>query len=180
MEIEFEAKAPKIDKDNIRAKLKEIGAELVFPERKFTRMTFDTPELQSKNAWVRLRDEGEQYTMTLKVVEDRNSIEGMREVSFVIDDMEAAKIFLDQLGIEQKGYEENLREEWRIGDVLFEIDTWPLIDPYLEIEGPDEAAVKKYFEKLGLDYSNAVFGSVDILYKDLYGIDILSKERLTF
>ncbi len=180
MQIEFEAKAPKIDKDSIRTKLKELGAELVFPERKFIRMTFDTPELRAKNAWVRLRDEGDCYTMTFKVVDDRNSIEGMREVGFVVDDIAAAKDFLEQLGVKQKGYEENLREEWKIGDVLFEIDTWPLIDPYLEIEGPDEKAVKEYFEKLGLDYSEAVFGSVDILYKDLYGIDILSKERLTF
>ncbi len=48
MQTEFEAKYPKIDKDEIRLKLKDLGAELVFAERKFMRMTFNTPERQPR------------------------------------------------------------------------------------------------------------------------------------
>lgn len=180
MHTEFEAKFPKINKNDIREKLKKLGATLNFQERKFIRMTFDTPELRSKNAWVRLRNEGDKTTMTFKIVADQNSIEGMREVGFVIDDIEAAKSFLEQLGIKQKGYEENLREEWKLGDVIFEIDTWPLIEPYIEIEAPTKEQVIDYFEKLELDFSQAHFGAVDSLYRDLYGIEILGRKQLTF
>jgi len=180
MQVEFEAKYPKINKDEIREKLKKLGAELVFAEQKFIRLTFDTPELQKKNAWVRLRDEGEKITMAFKIVEDEESAAGMKEVSFEISDIKAAKSFLEQLGLTHKGYEENLREEWKLGNVIFEIDTWPLIDPYLEIEAPSEDIVKSYFQKLGLDYSEAYFGSSDILYRKLYGIEILGRKRLTF
>ena len=77
MQIEFEAKYPKINKNEVREKLKELGAELVFAEQKFIRMTFDTPELQGKNAWVRLRDEGDKITMTFKIVEDGESASGI-------------------------------------------------------------------------------------------------------
>lgn len=149
MQTEFEAKYPKIEKNEIRKKLKSLGAKLVFAERKFTRMTFDTPDLKKKNAWVRLRDEGDKLTMTFKVVEDENSVAGMKEVSFEISNIEAAKTFLIQLGLKHKGYEENLREEWKLGNVIFEIDTWPLIDPYLEIEAPSPNLVKEYFLSLG-------------------------------
>jgi adenylate cyclase class 2 len=180
MQIEFEAKYPKINKDDIRTKLKDLGATLVFAEQKFIRMTFDTPELREKNAWVRLRDEGDKITMTFKIVENAASAAGMKEVGFEISDMEAAKSFLEQLGLTHKGYEENLREEWRLDGVTFEIDTWPLIDPYLEIEAPSEDIVKSYFDKLGLDYSKAYFGSSDILYRKLYGIEILGRKQLTF
>lgn len=180
MQIEFEAKSPKINKDEIRKKLKELGAELVFSERKFIRMTFDTPELRSKNAWVRLRDEGEKITMTFKIVEDEKSAAGMKEVSFEISEMGSAKILLEQLGLTHKGYEENLREEWQLGEVTFDIDTWPLIDPYLEIEAPSEEIVKNYFEILELDYSEAYFGSSDIIYREMYGIEILGRKQLTF
>lgn len=180
MQTEFEAKFPKIAKDEIREKLKGLGAELVFAERKFIRMTFDTPELRAKNAWVRLRDEGDKITMTFKIVEDEKSASGMKEVEFVISDIKSAKSLLEQLGLKHKGYEENLREEWKLGEVLFEIDTWPLIDPYLEIEAPSEEIVKNYFEILQLDYSKAYFGSADILYRDMYGIEILGRKQLTF
>jgi len=180
MQTEFEAKFPKINKDEIRKKLREIGAELVFSERKFTRMTFDTPEMAAKRSWVRLRDEGEKTTMTLKIVEDENSASGMKEVSFNISDINAAKSLLEQIGLNQKGYEESMREEWKLGDVIFEIDTWPLIDPYLEIEAPSEESVKEYFEKLGLDFAKAHFGSVDILYRNRYGIEILDRKQLVF
>lgn len=180
MQIEFEAKYPKINKKEIREKLKDLGAELVFAERKFIRMTFDTPKLRTKNAWVRLRDEGDKTTMTFKVVDDKKSASGMKEVSFVISDMASAKSLLEQLGLTHKGYEENLREEWQLGEVIFDIDTWPLIDPYLEIEAPSEEIVKNYFEILELDYSKASFGSADIIYKDLYGIEILGRKQLIF
>jgi len=180
MEIEFEAKYPKINKDEIRNKLKEIGAKRVFSERKFVRLTFDNPKLKKNNSWVRLRNEGSKITMTFKTVDDDKSISGMREVGFEIDDINSAKILLEQIGLKQKGYEENLREEWKLDDVIFEIDTWPKIDPYLEIEAPSEKKVKEYFKKLDLDYKKAVFGSVDILYRDLYGIEILGLDKLTF
>lgn len=180
METEFEAKYPKINKDKIRRKLKDLGAELVFSERKFIRMTFDTPELRAKDAWVRLRDEGEKTTMTFKIVENADSAAGMKEVSFRISDINAAKTLLEQVGLTHKGYEENLREEWKFDGVTFEIDTWPLIDPYIEIEALSEQIVMDYFEKLGLDYSGAYFGSVDILYRKLYGIEILGRKQLLF
>lgn len=180
MDTEFEAKSVKIDKTEIREKLKSLGAILVFPEKKFTRITFDNPELKARNAWVRIRNEGEKTTMSFKIVENADSASGMKEASVTVSDLNAAKIIMEQIGLKQKGYEENLREEWRLGDVVFDIDTWPMIDPYLEIEGPSEAVVKDYFAKLGLDFSQAYFGSADILYKRLYGIDILNRPHLLF
>ena len=59
MQTEFEAKSLKINKDAIREKLKKLGAEKVFSESMFTRMTFESAELKSRGGWIRLRDEGD-------------------------------------------------------------------------------------------------------------------------
>jgi adenylate cyclase class 2 len=180
MKTEFEAKFLKIEKDEIRQKLKALGAEMVFSERKFRRITFDNPELRSKNAWIRLRDEGDKVTLALKSVSDPSSISGMKESSFEVKAFEEVIVFLEALGFNRKGYEENYREEWKLGNIVFDIDTWPLIDPWLEIEAPTEEEVKQYFEVLGLNFNEAVFGSADIVYRDFYGIEILGRPTLLF
>jgi hypothetical protein len=46
----------------------------------------------------------------------------------------------------------------------------PKHEPYIEIEGSSEEAVKQTAEKLGLDYSKALFCSVDTLYARKYGL----------
>lgn len=179
-EIEFEAKVLEIDKNIVRKRLRELGATLTFPEKLFTRATFDNLELRAKNAWVRVRDEGDRVTMAFKVVSDESKITGMREVQLEVDSMEKAKTFLEQLGLKQKNFQQNKREEWELDGVVFDIDTWPLIPPYLEIEAKDEQTVKDWFKKSGFDYSNAVFGSTDVVYSKFYGKDILTMESLIF
>ncbi|MFA5776710.1 MAG: hypothetical protein WC988_04115 [Patescibacteria group bacterium] len=76
MKIEFEAKIIKINKNIIRDKLKTLGAELCFKEKLFTRITFDNPELRSKNTWVRLRDESGKVTLALKSVKNEDLVYG--------------------------------------------------------------------------------------------------------
>ncbi len=178
--IEFEAKVLEIDKNVVRKRLRELGATLVFPEKLFTRATFDNPELRAKNAWIRVRDEGDRFTMAFKIVSDESKITGMREVQLEVDSMEKAGVFLEQLGLKQKNFQQNKREEWELDGVVFDIDTWPSIPPYLEIEAKDEDTVSSWFEKLGFDYSKAVFGSTDVVYSKFYGKDILTMEGLIF
>jgi adenylate cyclase, class 2 len=72
------------------------------------------------------------------------------------------------------------REEWRWGEVAFDFDTWPGLPTFVEIEGPNEAAVRQAAATLGLDYSQARFGSVDEIYKSELGRDILAEPTLLF
>ncbi len=168
MTTEIEAKFLKINKDEIREQLKRIGAQLVFAEKKFTRITFDNPDLKAKNSWIRLRDEGGKITLALKMVSDQNSIMGMKESSFEVNGWDEVITFVESLGYMKKSLEENYREEWKLGEVIFDIDSWPQVDPWLEIEAPSENLVKEYAAKLGFDYTKAVFGSADIVYKNFY------------
>lgn len=58
--------------------------------------------------------------------------------------------------------------------------TWPDLPTFVEIEGPDEAAVRRAAALFGFDYSEARFGSVDEIYKSEMGRDILAEPTLLF
>lgn len=61
-------------------------------------------------------------------------------------------------------------EGWLYDGVEITIDTWPGLEPFVEIEGPSEEAVRKVSSELGLDYAQALFGAVDVVYEKKLGI----------
>jgi adenylate cyclase class 2 len=130
-----------------------------------------------------VRDEGDKNTLTLKII-DGEKIEDQKEISLVIDSLEEASELLSVMGCRKKAYQESKRELWLLDGVEVTIDEWPYLDPYVEIEGVSEQLVKDASVKLGFDYSQALFCSVDKLYEMKYGVvrEIICQntERITF
>src|SRR3989344_879632 len=184
MQIELEAKFLDIDPDKIRALLKKHGATLVHEERLMRRITLDYPDtrLRKVGGWVRLRDEGDKITLAYKQLVDR-TIEGTKEVSFVVDNFESSTNFLLAVGLAKKSYQETKRERWDLGGVEVTIDTWPWIPTFVEIEGASETKLRDAADKLGLDWSKAMHGSVETAYQAYYQVsedDVNSWESMTF
>jgi len=170
MYTEFEATFPKINKSAFRVKLKSVGAKLVRKEYLQRRVVFKLPTGHEINGgWARVRDEGNKITMSLKVV-DGNKIENQKEIQVVVDNFESAVDFLVTTGFRKKAYQETKREVWQLDNVEITIDEWPFLEPFVEIEGKSEEEVKNVALLLGFDYSNAVFGAVDVLYSEKYNI----------
>lgn len=171
MQIEYEATFANINKDEIRGRLKSVGAELVKPEFMQKRRNFNLPKgNEIEGGWLRVRDEGDKITMSLKVVAKNEAIDDQKEICLVVDNFEKAQEFLSAIGCTKKAYQESMREIWMLDGVEICIDEWPYLEPYVEIEGESEEAVKEASEKLGFDYAKAVFGAVDQQYKEKYGI----------
>ncbi|MBR9704543.1 CYTH domain-containing protein [Candidatus Pacearchaeota archaeon] len=169
MEIEYEAMFKDINKDEIRKKLKDVGARLVKPEFLQKREIFKLGD-QDINKWIRLRDEGDKITLTYKELLG-NAIDSQKELLIIVNDFQKTSKILEITGLKKIGFQENNREVWMINNVEIMIDSWPFIDPLVEIEGKSEEDVKKTSELLGFDYNKAIFGSVEILYSEKYGID---------
>lgn len=163
MQTEIEAKFLNVDHDTIRSLLHEIGAECEQPERLMRRVVVHTPEMNEKDAFVRVRDEGHRVTMTYKQF-DADSIDGAKEHEIIVSDFDGAVALLDAAGLTHDTYQESKRENWRFGDVEIMLDVWPWLRPYIEIEGPDETSVRSVADKLGLAWGDAVFGGVANAY----------------
>lgn len=179
MKHEYEAKFLSADVVGLQAKLTALGATQEFPRTLLTRKIFENDALDG-GQWVRLRDEGIRSTLTLKQVKDATRIDGTTEIETEVTDLPAVAEILKSLGLREVRYQENYREEWRLDEVVFDFDTWPDLPTFLEIEGPDEASVSQAAMALGLDYSEARFGSVDEIYRSEVGRDILAEPTLLF
>ncbi|MFA6533724.1 MAG: CYTH domain-containing protein [Patescibacteria group bacterium] len=171
MAIEYEATFWPVDKDEVRDRLKQAGAKLLRPEFLQRRYNFALPGVgKVTDTWLRVRDEGDQITMSLKGVYGER-IEDQKEICLKVDNFEEAKNFLEGLNCQIKSYQETKREIWQLDGVEIVIDEWPFLEPLVEIEGPGEAAVKAAAVKAGFDYTTAQFCSVAKLYKDKYNLE---------
>ncbi|MFD9973241.1 class IV adenylate cyclase [Streptomyces sp. NPDC059017] len=179
MKHEYEAKFLAVDVADLQERLTRLGAVQAFPRTLLTRKIFENDNLDG-GAWLRLRDEGTRSTLTLKQVTDSTTIDGTTEIETEITDLNAMADILRHLGLSEVRYQENYREEWRLGEVVFDFDTWPDLPTFLEIEGPDEASVRQAATLLELDYTEARFGSVDEIYKSEAGRNILAEPTLLF
>ncbi|MFG2298694.1 class IV adenylate cyclase [Streptomyces sp. NPDC048603] len=179
MKHEYEAKFLAVDVAGLQDRLTGLGAVQAFPRTLLTRRIFENDHLDD-GAWLRLRDEGTRSTLTLKQVTDSTAIDGTTEIETEIADPNAMADILRRLGLREVRYQENYREEWHLGEVAFDFDTWPDLPTFLEIEGPDEASVRRAAALLELDYAEARFGSVDEIYKSEAGRDILAEPALLF
>ena len=167
MKNEIEAKFVNIEVDTMRLKLTDLGAELTLPMRDMKRVTIDTPELKSKDAFIRVRDEGNKTTLTYKQF-DALSLDGVKEIEVTVSDFDTTVALLEQAGLPYRSLQESRRETWRLNNVEIVIDEWPWLDPYIEIEGPDEESVISTAEQLGFDWNDAIFGDVMAAYRVQY------------
>ncbi len=173
MQTEIEAKWLNVDVEYIRKKLVSIGAVLVHPERLMTRRAYDFADMSletNQRGWVRVRNEGEKVTLSYKQVDDR-SLHGTKEITVIVNDFETTCNFLESIGLKSKSYQETKRESWKLGDTEIEIDTWPWIPTFIEIESSSESELRDVAGKLDLDYSKALFGSVEPAYQAVYDIE---------
>ncbi len=178
MQIEYEATFPNVNKDKMRQRLRKINAVLIKPEFLQKRVVFNLPKGHKvKGGWLRVRNEGDKITMSFKIV-NGVKIEDQKEICLRVDDFNQAVLFLEKIGCQKKAYQENKRELWRLNDVEITIDEWPFLEPFIEIEANQENKVKTVATKLGLNWNDAFFGSVDTLYSKKYGIatDIINNQ----
>jgi adenylate cyclase class 2 len=174
MNTEFEVKILDIDVAAIQNRLAALGAKQTF-FRKQRRYVYD---LRPPDTWLRLRDDGERATLTVKEILD-DTITGTKEVEVVVDDFERTKELLEKTGLVPKAYQENRRTSYRLGDVEVQIDEWPRIPPYLEIEAKNEQDVERVVRLLGFTMEQTTSINTKKVYAR-YGIDIEKIPELKF
>ena len=104
---------------------------------------------------------------------------GMEEIETVVDDFDKTCLIIERLGLVEKFYLENNRRRWKKGAVEFDIDFWPALEPYLEIEGPSMEAIDAAARELGFDPADKKVFSTTQIY-ELKGMRDKDYQRMTF
>ena len=170
--IEYEVRVLEINKEEIQNKLTELNATLVEDSYQ-KRYVYDFNPVDP-NKWIRLRTNGNKTTLTIKQIESSN-IDGTKEMEIVVDDFDTTNEILNELGYIPRGIQENKRIKYDLNGVEVDIDTWPKIPTYLEIEGKNEEEVFKTLELLGIDRDKATSLDVLSIYEQIYHIPDANK-----
>ena len=175
MHTEYEVRILNIDKDEIIKKLVSMKAEFQWDLLQ-RRYVYDFKPAE-EGKWIRLRTNGRKTTLTIKNIVS-SEIDGTQELEVEVDNFERCHLILKELGYEAKGYQENKRCQYLLNGVEIDIDSWPLIPTYLEVEGASEEAVYNAIDALGIDREKIVTKDVEGVYRDIYHIDIKKYENL--
>ncbi|MEI6327116.1 MAG: CYTH domain-containing protein [Candidatus Roizmanbacteria bacterium] len=176
MQNEIESKFYPVVKDDLRSKLASIGAICIHPERLMKRMIFDhrhNPILEKKNIrYIRVRDEGDSITMSAKdYPRPDEGQEWQQETCVKVSSFDDAVAILKATGLIQNAYQETKRETWKLGESLIEIDEWPGLKPYVEIETVDGKTLQSVAGQLGLNWEMRLNDAVVEIYMSVYGLD---------
>ena len=176
MKTEYEVRVLEIDHDEMVKKLESLGAELQFDTLQ-QRYVYDfNPVIDSK--WNRLRTNGIKTTLTIKDL-NAKTIDGTKELEIEVDDFDKTNQILEELGYKNRGFQQNKRTQYILDGVEIDLDRWPLIPEYLEIEGENEQAIYDCLDKLGISKDKIVTLDVSSIYTH-YGYDGDNLTNLNF
>lgn len=177
MKTEYEIRVLEINKEEIIKKLEELGATKK-GEFNQKRYVYDLRPAETEK-WIRLRTDGEVTTLTYKDITS-NTIGGTKEVEIEVDDFDKTNEFLENIGFKNKGYQENIRIQYILNDIEIDIDSWPMIPTYLEIEGNSEEEVLEMIKLLKVAPQKLTTLNCKDIYDQFYGIDISKIKILKF
>lgn len=131
------------------------------------------------NKWLRLRQTNGNTTLTCKHILYKNDekYQHVNESEIQVSDFETANDIITKFGLEHRGFQEKYRIRYDYQGAEIDIDKWPLIPPYIEIECNDDKVIEEIVKKLGYGTKKIVSCNTENVYKD-YNIDIFATDNL--
>ena len=177
---EIEVRFLEIHKENLLKTLKALGANDL-GETLLNEIIFYDPELRTlkDHQFIRLRTARGKTTLTYKHHKER-TVDGAVEIEFGVSDAKSAEAFLEKIGFPAYRHQEKKRHTLTLDGVTIDIDTWPRIPTYVEVEGPSEQALKALAQKIGFDWKDAVFDDARAVIEERYHIPVGTLHWFTF
>ena len=174
MDTEFEAKFFPVNKTGFRKKLKSLGAILVFPERKMKTVLGDkrnNPRLRCD--YIRIRNEGNLIRLSAKIhANEGGRLTDQKETYVEVNDFDKIVEIIKRSGLKLTYYQEKLRETWELDGAEIVIDTWPGLEPIIEIEADSKEKVKNIAKKMGFDWNKKILTAAAEVFAKVYDLDI--------
>ncbi|MBP9760368.1 MAG: class IV adenylate cyclase [Candidatus Pacebacteria bacterium] len=177
---EIEVRFLEIDKDALIARLHELGAVDEGEKMLEEVICYDKALTWQKNKkqFARVRKYGDEVRLTYK--EQSDTVDGTEEVELIVSDFDTSVTLLERLGYPAYRHQQKLRHTFVLDGVTVDIDTWPRIPTYVELEGESEQALKDAAHKLGLEWVDAVTDNPRKVIEERYGIPVGTMKWFTF
>ena len=178
---EIECRFLEIDVEALKKRLAEVGAkdegELLLDEA----IIYD-PELKwrDEERFLRIRKSGDKSTTLTYKEHSTHTVDGTYELELNIDYFEKAKLLFEKIGLPFFRHNQKRRHKFKLDGVTIDIDTWPMIPTYVELEGESEEALKKVAEMLDLDWKDADFHNARWMIENKYNIPVSTFRHFTF
>lgn len=177
--FEIELRFIKIDKSLLIKKLRSLKAKDL-GEDLLSESIFDNKDktFNSSGRLVRIRTTKKGSAIAFK--DHRKISSKVLEIEFGIEDPEKAAEFLKKLGYIVIRRQEKKRHTFKIDGCIVDIDTWPNLEPYVEIEGPSKEVIKKLSGRLGLDWRDVIYEDAKRVLEKYYKVPVSKLKHFTF
>jgi adenylate cyclase class 2 len=178
---EIEVRFLEIDKDALLAKLRELGAEDLGEDLLDEKIIYDDGLTwrDSPGTFMRLRTRNGKTALSYKH-RTAQTVDGTEEIEFEVSDPSAAEALLNRLGYHMYRTQQKKRHTFKLGEVTVDIDTWPRVPTYVELEGFSESALREAAEKLNLDWETVELRNPRKVIEEVYGISVGTMTWFTF
>ena len=171
MASECETKVLEINKDQLIKRLESTGAEKVGENRLIVDWYCTEGANPDRHPWfLRIRRYSNGYaecTWKSKPVES-GIMRTHKEINFALPEPDKLAELFTELNLVTYAHQEKDRVSFTYQDWRFDIDTYPGIPTYLEIEGKDEAHIKEATTLLGIENHAAVSSNERKLISEHY------------
>ncbi len=166
---ETEAKFFVLDLDKVRTRLQRLEARLIQPRVLETNIRFDLPDggLRSEGRVLRLRQDTEAKLTYKSGSNNQQGVLTRREIEFVVEDFEKAKLFLEELGYQKLFYYEKYRTTYEFSNCNIMLDELPYGN-FVEIEGERVESIRTVADNLNLIWDTAIPTSYHVLFDRLH------------
>lgn len=131
--------------------------------------------------WIRVRQTNDKTTIAVKhiLADNETNLQQMLETEIEVPNIKEANNLLEALGYIYKSYQEKERITYILDEYELDIDTWPGIPTYVEVEGKSESDLENILNKLGYSMKDAISCTADEVYRK-YGKSMFDNRKLKF
>ncbi|MBS3136861.1 class IV adenylate cyclase [Candidatus Woesearchaeota archaeon] len=156
---EIEVKVLEINQQEIIKRLESLGAKRILSNALIEDCRFDFRDnlLKKKKELLRLRKiEKDAYLTYKNNYSVQNNVRNQDEFETKVGDSEQMKNILLGLGLQVKSIRQKRRTSYLYQDIRIEIDNFPKIPVFLEIEAPSEQKIRQMLEILDIPLEKAI------------------------
>lgn len=174
MANEIEVKILKVNPREIISKLEKLKAKQTFKGRLIVDWYRTAGTKEGDDQWylrIRTYSNGVNEVTWKGLSQKSGTARKHKEINILIEDADKLGELFTLTGLEKYGHQEKDRVSFQFKNLKFDLDTYPKMPSYLEIESSSDKKIKAGIKLLDLEDKETSSEGERILIQDKYGLD---------